>query len=76
MPKSVDVSKNRHRPWCEVRTNDDGSLDEIVAEGVDIHLEQMNDGCWWLGIYKNNNTERQVLWLNSKKPITANTEAD
>jgi hypothetical protein len=26
-------------------------IDEIVLEGVDcVHIEQMNDGCWWIGI--------------------------
>lgn len=33
-----------------IRRNDDGSLDEIVAENVMVHLEQMDDGYWWLGI--------------------------
>lgn len=73
--KKPDVTDNRHAPWCEVRTNEDGSLDEIVTEQIDsFHLEQMDDGCWWLGIYRG--TERQVVWLNSKKPITANTYED
>jgi hypothetical protein len=26
-------------------------IDEIVLEGVDcVHIEQMNDGHWWIGI--------------------------
>ena len=43
------------RGQIEVRTNDDGSLDEIVmydAAGTCIfHLEQMNDQCYWLRFY-------------------------
>jgi hypothetical protein len=26
------------------------ALDEIVAEGATIHLEQMNHDAWWMGI--------------------------
>lgn len=28
----------------------DGEVDEIFAEGVNIHIEQMDDGVWWIGI--------------------------
>jgi hypothetical protein len=31
-----------------IRTNDDGTLDEIVAGNAHVHLEQMADGHWWL----------------------------
>jgi hypothetical protein len=34
----------------EIRSNDDGTLDEVVARGCDFHLEQMDDTCWWMGI--------------------------
>ena len=34
----------------EIRRNKDGSLDEIVAQGCDIHLEQMSNSHWWMGI--------------------------
>jgi hypothetical protein len=30
----------------------DGQLDEIVATGCDFHLEQMDDGHWWLSVRK------------------------
>ena len=26
------------------------ALDEIVAEGAEIHLEQMSHGHWWMGL--------------------------
>ena len=29
---------------------DGGDIDELVMSGVDIHIEQMNDRCWWIGI--------------------------
>jgi len=31
-------------------SSDGGDIDEIVAHGVTIHVEQMNDRCWWIGI--------------------------
>lgn len=35
----------------EIRINEDGTLDEIVAKQCVVHLEQMDDKHWWLGIY-------------------------
>lgn len=34
----------------EIRCNDAGELDEIVASKVDVHLEYMDDGHVWLRI--------------------------
>jgi hypothetical protein len=48
----------------EIRLNDDGNLDEIVANNVPVHLEQMDKDHWFLSI-----GEIQ-LWLTSKKKIT------
>ena len=31
---------------------DCGDIDEIVMSNVSVHVEQMNDRCWWIGIYK------------------------
>lgn len=33
-----------------LRTNDDGTLDEFIAEHASVHLEQMDTGHWWLGV--------------------------
>lgn len=72
----IDVSINRHQSWCEVRTNDDGTLDEIVTGQIEaFHLEQMDDGCWWFALYAKDGT-RQVGTLRSKKRIKANTFAE
>lgn len=27
-------------------------IDEIVLTGVTVHVEQMDDRCWWIGVYK------------------------
>lgn len=29
---------------------DGGDIDEIVMSGVDLHIEQMGDRTWWIGI--------------------------
>lgn len=43
----------------EIRFNDDGSLDEVIVY-VDgkciVHLEQMSDVSWWVGLYAKGHT--------------------
>ena len=34
----------------EVRLNDDGTVDEVVAKNVGVHVEQMDNGHWWMSI--------------------------
>lgn len=34
----------------EIRNNSLGKLDEFFADNVNVHLEQMNDGHWWMGV--------------------------
>jgi hypothetical protein len=29
-----------------------GDIDEIVLHDVTVHVEQMDSGCWWIGIYR------------------------
>jgi hypothetical protein len=50
-------NRRRRRPppperpaGIEIRNHAGGRLDEIVAHGVDIHLEQMDSGFWWMGL--------------------------
>lgn len=43
---------NENTTGIEVRRNDDGTLDEVVATGCDFHLEQMDQGHWWMVISK------------------------
>lgn len=30
--------------------NDDDEIDEIVFSNADVHIEQMSDNCWWIGV--------------------------
>lgn len=59
----------------EIRNNDDGSLDEIVAHACDLHLEQMADGHWWMGI-QTHDGKSYHLNLHSRGKINANVMKD
>lgn len=59
----------------EVRRNEDGSLDEVVASDAFVHLEQMSDKSWWLGVQKDG--YRQVVWFGIEKgKLVARSECD
>lgn len=34
----------------EVRRDEDGDLDEVIATGCDFHLEQMAGNMWWMSV--------------------------
>jgi len=63
--------------------NGDGAFDEIVASNVDIHIERMDDGCYWMGIYPAGSdavadVKRQVVRFGTRRgaKIIALTEPD
>lgn len=59
------------RPEC-VSLNADGSLDEVVLRGVDVHIEQMSDHNWFVGIYRpGTNGDRLRLGFHSKRRVHA-----
>ena len=62
------------RAVIEVRNNDDGTLDEIVADGAFFHLEQMDAGLWWMAV--EHKGQRVAVWLRARGKITANVEID
>ena len=53
------------KKYNEIRLDDKDKEDDIVIDGVDIHLENMNDRCWWLGVYKGN--KRNAFWICTKR---------
>lgn len=59
----------------EIRNNLDGTLDEVVAKGCHFHLEQMDDGHWWIGI---DLPDGQLIHINltSNAKILASVEED
>ena len=46
-PNSMDRILWNRRPK---NVRDVGDIDEIVAHNVTVHIEQMDDRCWWIGI--------------------------
>ena len=63
-----------------ITRNDDGTIDEIVAHGVDLHLEQMDKGLWALNVYTNeapsqgDNAPFLMTTIYSKKKVTVFVE--
>ena len=39
----------KHEP-IEIRNHASGRLDEIVAHNANVHLEQMDNNYWWMGL--------------------------
>ena len=56
----------------EIRLNDDGTLDEIVAKNATFHIEQMDGNCWWFSV---SSSGKQVdVWLRARGAIKAHYE--
>lgn len=70
MSKLPDWAKGPHddvEPGVEVRLNEDGTIDEIVtAQPVRLHMEQMEDGRYWIGLdWKvGRRSYHQAIWLH------------
>lgn len=61
----------------EVRRLPDGSIDEILAINVNVHLEQMDDGFWWMGITHSDGTVDHIcLTTKRNAKVTATFESD
>lgn len=52
----------------------DHGLDEIVAENVDVHLERMDNGIFWMSIRSAEDKREVHVWLSSKRTIKGSTE--
>lgn len=49
----------------EVRRNPDGSIDEIVAKSADLHIEQMDNSGWYMGLTMPDGSYWQ-FWFGAK----------
>lgn len=54
----------------EIRRNDDGSIDEIIAKGANVHIEQMSADGWYMGIDMPDGSHWQ-FWFGSKNRRSA-----
>ena len=65
------AKRNKFKGWAkphlglEIRFDDAGAIDEIVAVGCAIHIEQMSDDGWFLLIEDRKGGEHR-FWLGSK----------
>jgi hypothetical protein len=73
-PESVrprDRARKGRAPSTDLRISprEDGTLDEVfVAEPVNVHLEQMADDHWWMGIDLADGSQMMVtLWTGGAK---------
>lgn len=48
--KRADPLVKKWKNHGEVRLNPDGSVDEICIKNCDVHLEQLGQESWWMGI--------------------------
>jgi hypothetical protein len=62
----------------EIRLNEDGSLDEVVAsKPKHFHLEQMDTGAWWIGVDMEDGTYIRIdLWTQRNARIKALAEVE
>lgn len=58
----------------EIRRNRDGSLDEVVAQNVFVHLEQMADNSWWMGLSTSDDAHLIHVNFYSDRAIEAEAE--
>lgn len=68
------------RRWgkIEVRLNDDQTIDEIVARDVrSLHIEQMDDGLWWMGVEREDGVRLMVNFHTKRNAaIALNAESE
>jgi len=54
------------QPDYEIRTNDDETLDEVVATNAkSVHLEQMSRNQWWMGI-QTKGDKHITVWFTTR----------
>lgn len=64
-------------PKGEVRLNPDRTIDEVVIKQPEmVHIEQMNDGLWWIGITVDDVLMHVNFHTKNNMPITVNVQTD
>lgn len=56
----------------EIRPNEDVALDEMVAFGAYVHLEQMGETAWWMAVESGGQLVH--VWFHARSKITATAE--
>jgi len=50
-----------------LRPDDKGRPDDIAVSCDAVHIERMDTGAWWIGIYRKG--RRSTFWASSKRAI-------
>lgn len=53
------------KPAVEIRRNPDQSIDEICIDGGSVHIEQMDDSGWFMGVEGKDGSYWQ-FWFGAK----------
>jgi hypothetical protein len=53
-----------------IRKNDDGTIDEIVAKDCTLHIEQMTNDGWYIGVTASDGSYWQ-FWIGAKNGRSA-----
>lgn len=59
----------------EVRVDDDGVFDEVVALHAYVHLERMDTGAWWMTI-NTGEGKSIVVWIKGRGTVTATAHVE
>lgn len=55
-----------HRPDWERPSGGGGDIDELVMRDVAlVHIEQMDDRCWWIALYPHGEHDRAPYWMGN-----------
>lgn len=74
-----DPLKKKWKKHGDVRLNSDGSIDEIVLKHCSVHLEQMDDNHYWMGLYAKDGSKHGIcmhLRFAAKGRIRVSAETD
>lgn len=61
-------------PFNEIRLDEHGKHDDIVIQCDSIHLEQMDNNSWWLGVYRGDKRICFSIFANQSGIVTQTQE--
>jgi hypothetical protein len=56
----------------EIRNDEKGEFDELVAASASVHIEMMSDKSVWIGI--EDGGQSYAVWISSKKKLAVHVE--
>lgn len=59
-------------PQWEVRPDDAGEFDEIVANGYSVHFEMLDENCLWVGFTRGDTTHHVTISARGKLKVNVN----